>query len=163
MTGSRSLTISAIDIGPLPVSAARYVPTSTSCSRRLRLVAFIRTYKGEHGGISPSLGEMAAALNTSRSRVSEHLQRLEHDGMISRVRGARRAILLLDDPEHIEAEAVSLLRRLGWQVNDDLRQIAAPVTNSELTVPPELDNIPGLAEGGHDPSENSAGRDRPIE
>lgn len=106
--------------------------TPTACSRRLVLLAYVRAYQGKFAGISPSLGEMAAELRTSRSRIRAHLARLEREGMLLRIPGERRSILLLDDPVRLEAQALRLLRQFGWTVNDEIRSVGKAVTKSDL-------------------------------
>ena len=106
--------------------------TPTACSRRLVLLAYIRAYQGKFAGISPSLGEMAAELRTSRSRIRAHLAHLEREGMLMRIHGERRSILLIDDPVRLEREAIRLLRRLGWICNDEVRSIGKAVTKTDL-------------------------------
>jgi len=64
--------------------------------RQARLLAFIADYQRRSGGVSPSLEEMAQALDLkSRSVVHYMLVRLEADGRIARDVGRVRAIRVI--------------------------------------------------------------------
>ncbi len=48
--------------------------------RRDQIASFIEQYAAEHGGQSPSLQEMADALDISKSAVDLHVQKLIAEG-----------------------------------------------------------------------------------
>lgn len=102
-------------------------------SFRLLALAFITEYIGENGA-SPSYGEIAAALESSRERVRKAVRSLELDGLLLRSPGPRGLTL-----PTLRDAAVRQLRELGWKVDEDLRRVAEPVTDPPLLPPIELD------------------------
>lgn len=104
------------------------IPT---CSARPAIMAFLRAYHEEHDD-TPSLGEIAAAVRSTKPHVSRALDRLERDGELRRLpappRQKRRIVL----PEQ-QARALAMLRELGWSINGDVRAVSPPaVTDWEL-------------------------------
>ncbi|HZU65436.1 MAG TPA: hypothetical protein VFF98_17240 [Novosphingobium sp.] len=97
--------------------------------RRALVLDFVRGYIGRWG-ISPSLGEIAAALGTNRTRVQAAIRALAADGLLLRGKGPR-ALALPDQ----RSAALSILRQLGWAVDEP----AGSVTHSSPAVPPVLD------------------------
>lgn len=57
---------------------------SVGSKRRDQVAAFIEQYATEHGGQSPSLQEIADALQLSKSTVEEHVLKLIADGRAMR-------------------------------------------------------------------------------
>lgn len=126
---------------------APFHPTPTMVSRKVAALEFIKRYIVEWG-VSPSIGEIANALGTNRSRISQILHQLASEGSIVRKTGERRNITL---PDKV-VEAVQLLRRAGYKVNGDAKELVGPhgfiVTNPTLPLLPELDHIPDIEIGG---------------
>jgi len=56
-------------------------------SRQEQVLAFVRAYRQAHGGNSPSLREIAAALRLSKSTVESYLGQLSAAGRIVRQDG----------------------------------------------------------------------------
>ena len=111
-------------------------------SLRLLVLAFVRRYITEWGA-SPSYGEIAAALDTSRTNIHWAVRSLASDELILRRPGPRGLAL----PEMRE-EALRVLRGLGWVVMVDEGHVLPPldragaVTNPILPGMPVLDYIP---------------------
>lgn len=61
------------------------------------ILNFIKTYQREHGGVSPSLREIAKGAFLSKSTVIDYLNLLESWGIIERERGVARGIHVLAD------------------------------------------------------------------
>lgn len=59
--------------------------------------AFIKSYRKEHGGISPSIREIGSACYLSLSAVVSVLEALEAWGKIYREPGIARGIRVLDE------------------------------------------------------------------
>ena len=123
-------------------------------SMRLLVLKFVREYIGKWGG-SPSYGEIAAALDISRTRVKRSLNSLAGDGLLLRVKGPR-GLSLPDD----EQAAIDQLRRLGWEIDarGHVIRLSQNGTKKTLLPPPELD-YPGGHPAG-DPPLGPAERDR---
>ncbi|HEY0116271.1 MAG TPA: hypothetical protein VGB54_11155 [Allosphingosinicella sp.] len=113
----------------------------TMASRKLQALDFIKRYFAAYGD-SPSLAEIGAELGVSRQHASDLVHQLAVDQMIRHVAGKRRGIRLIDRKEEIsEADALVILARQGWIVND------AGLTKSGLPMLPELDHDPGSGSG----------------
>ena len=76
-------------------SALRQRPEMASL--KLLVLKFVQQYIAEWKG-SPSLGEIASALATNRTRVRRAIRRLELDGQLVRVPGPRGLSLPDDEP-----------------------------------------------------------------
>ena len=116
-------------------------------SLRLLALDFVRRYIGQWGA-SPSYGEIAAGLDTNRTRIRKAVKSLAADGLLLRTPGARGLAL----PETRE-NALHVLRSLGWTVDASARAVAAPgvdpvVTNMPLQAPPLLDYVPNAEARG---------------
>lgn len=124
-------------------------------SRKLIALDFIKRYFAEYDG-SPSLSEIAAALNVSRQRANELVHQLSDEHKIRHRPGKPRGIELIEqDGAHSQAEALLTLRALGWKVLNDSRiiepapiEIAPPLTKAELPNLPILDHDPERDEAG---------------
>jgi len=57
---------------------------STGIRRRDQIATYIEHYAAEHGGQSPTLQEIADALQISKTTVDEHLQKLIAEGRAMR-------------------------------------------------------------------------------
>lgn len=115
----------------------------TMASRKLQALAFIEGYIRERKQ-APSLAEIAAALEISRKRVLELARKLDRDGLIIYRAGVHRGILLPDN----QAMALRELEAAGWKINRTTMELRfQPVTNSGLTLPPELDYFPDVEIG----------------
>ncbi|WP_119083094.1 hypothetical protein [Altererythrobacter sp. B11] len=111
-------------------------------SFRLLVLAFVREYFAGHSA-SPSYGEIAAALDSNRTRVRKAVKSLERDGMILRSAGPRGLKL-----PSVRDEAVRQLRELGWQVDEDLCQATPAVTKGALPPRVVLDYPSARSDGG---------------
>lgn len=122
-------------------------------SLRLLALDFVRQYIAKWGA-SPSYGEIAAALDTNRTRIRKAVKSLAADGLLLRAPGAR-GLALPDTRER----ALQVLRSLGWKVDAATTSIAPPigtsgtpqiaVTNTPLQAMPLLDYLPSA--GAHAP------------
>lgn len=64
-------------------------------ARQAQLLGFIETYTREHGGVSPSFGEMSTALGLrSKSGIHRLLEALEDRGAIKRMTNRARSIVV---------------------------------------------------------------------
>jgi biotin operon repressor len=114
-------------------------------SFRLLALAFIRDYVALMGQ-SPSYGEIAAKLDSNRTRVRKAVKSLVADGLLLRTPGPRGLAL-----PSMREEAVRQLRALGWRVDEDALEANAPVTNPPL-LPPAALTYPAnriVSEDGH--------------
>lgn len=128
--------------------------TPAAASRKLQVLEFIRRYLTDWG-CSPSLGEIANALDISRTRARQHVKRLVAEGRL--VRGAGRERNLRLPPEEMSAvEAVRVLRASGWKVDEDA-EAADPCAISTLAGLPLLDHPSGHERDGGE--RGRAGRD----
>jgi len=99
---------------------------------RLLVLDFIHDYIHQWR-ISPSLGEIAAALSIDRKQAHKAVLSLASTGLVLKGPGARGLAL----PDQRD-EAVRLLRSLGWSI-DDAGRLA---TNRPLMEGPVIDYIP---------------------
>ncbi|MDG6079770.1 GntR family transcriptional regulator [Erythrobacter litoralis] len=111
--------------------------TAEMASFRLLVLAFVRDYLAEMGE-SPSYGEIAAGLDSNRTRVRKAVKSLAADGLLLRRAGKSRGLSL----PSIRQEAIRQLRELGWTVDEDNLSAAEPVTKPPLLPPPALDYVP---------------------
>lgn len=102
-------------------------------SFRLLVLRFVRQYIADYG-LSPSQGEIARALDATRTRVRDALKSLSADGLLLRTPGERGLRL----PDEREA-ALQTLRALGYRVEGDA--VTGAVVRPVSTLPggPELD------------------------
>jgi SOS-response transcriptional repressor LexA len=113
------------------VTAHRQSPTAAS--RRVLALSFIREYFDRHGE-SPSFGEIAAALGLGCTvkDVSRIVRALDRAGDVVHVPGARRGIRLPDAIDEIATrEALLVLRRRGWVVNEGARTVAGAIKSGD--------------------------------
>ncbi|WP_152608735.1 LexA family transcriptional regulator [Croceibacterium mercuriale] len=89
-------------------------------SFRLLVLGFVRDYIGLMHA-SPSYGEIAAELDSSRKRVMKAVRSLERDGLLIRAAGPRGLRL-----PSLRDAAIRQLRDAGFFIDEDLK-IAAPV------------------------------------
>lgn len=145
--------------GGRPIAAAGEVPRlrPDMASRRLQVLAFVRSYISRMNG-SPSLGEIAAGIDISRTRARELVKALVREGQLLRRPGPRGLML----PSAID-EAKRQLRELGWQIDEAFVCASAPVppggAHSTLHGPPMLDYLPpdGEGEDGEDRGDEAGG------
>jgi hypothetical protein len=111
-------------------SPRRLSPTMSS--RRLLVLAFVRDYIIANRG-SPSLREIANALETNPVRIKRAIDKLVAQGELMRAPGPRglRLPTMLDT-------AKRQLREAGWIVDEDVHRIGQCVTQSQLPAPPDL-------------------------
>jgi biotin operon repressor len=102
-------------------------------SFRLLVLAFVTEYLGKHSA-SPSYGEIAAALESSRERVHKAVRSLERDGLLVRTPGPRGLSL-----PTLRDAAIRQLRAYGFVVDEDMMEAHRPVTDPPLLPPIELD------------------------
>lgn len=118
-------------------------------SRKLLALDFIKSYFARWGA-SPSLDEIAAALEVSKQRAHELVQQLSEEAQIRHTRGKRRGIELVDPAQQMsQADALLRLRELGWRVSNDEKiiepnppEVQPPLTKAELPSLPFLDHDP---------------------
>ena len=103
--------------------------SATMASQRLLVLDFVRNYFARWHG-SPSLGEIANALQIDRMKVKRAIRSLAADGMLHHKPGPRG--LALPDAE---AEALRQLRAIGWIIDEQVGH----VTKSTLLPPAALD------------------------
>lgn len=116
-------------------------------SLRLLVLKFVSEYITEYDG-SPSYGEIAAAMETSRTRIKKSVLSLVGTGHLLRTPGPRGLAL----PDAHE-KAVRELEAMGFTL------LSPGVTNPPLLPPPELDYIPEQAAGDdQDDETGQAGR-----
>lgn len=118
-------------------------------SLRLLVLDFVREYI-ERWSESPSLGEIANALHTNRTRARKAVKSLAADGLLMRRPGPRGLTL----PSVLD-QAKRDLRRMGFIVDEDLHRVyraanIAGVTDGPLLPPAELDYIPSRQSGDGD-------------
>jgi len=97
--------------------------------RQARLLAFIRRYQREHGGVSPSYDEMAAAVGTkSKGSIGEMLDALAHEGRVTRT-SHTRGIVVVNGLGHVpdddlleEVQRRGLLTEAGRALRDEVRR-----------------------------------------
>lgn len=116
-------------------------------SRRLQALGFIKRYYLEHGA-SPSQREIAAAIGASQPRVQAIIRDLERDGLVKRVHGQRRGIMLANRAKHVSAiDALLQLQEEGWRINEGTKELMPPLSFPSLPWPPELDHNPDVEIG----------------
>lgn len=93
-------------------------------SFRALVLAFVQRYIGEWGQ-SPSYGEIAAGVQSNRTRVKRAVVSLERAGLLLRTAGTRGLAL----PDAVEQARLTLIRA----------GVLDPVTNQTLLPPPALD------------------------
>lgn len=93
----------------MTIEAIRLTPDMAS--RKYQVLDFIRQYCSAHGG-NPSLSEIAAACNTNKSRVQDAIRKLERDGLVDRVPGARGV-----SPINHQDAVLSALKAQGYVIN----------------------------------------------
>lgn len=125
--------------------------TAEMASRAQLALHFIERYWAAHNH-SPSYGEIAAGIGVDRFRARDAVRALERTGRVLRQRGRARGIVL---PSRREA-VLNELRREGWQVKDDARELLPP-TYPPLSVPPALDHITGIEGWGHGDADGNGG------
>jgi hypothetical protein len=111
-------------------------------SFRLLVLSFVTEYILEHRD-SPSYGEIAARLDSNRTRVKHAVRSLVADGKLVRIPGPRG--LRLPSLRH---EVLRQLRELGCLVDEDV--LFAPVTNPTLPPRPLFDYPERGSNGGTD-------------
>lgn len=123
-------------------------------SFRLLVLGFVRDYIGRLGE-SPSYGEIAARLNSNRSRVRRAVKSLAADELLLRSPGARGLAL-----PSLRDAAIRQLRDLGFTVDVDFSSIrppGGPVTNPPLLPPAELTYPKQTKHGDGDGGSGAAG------
>lgn len=110
-------------------------------SLRLLVLAFVREYI-ERFHASPSYGEIAARLNTNRTKIKKAVRSLTADGLLLRVPGPRGLTL-----PTVRDECVRQLRELGWSVDTGVEVASLPVTKRTLFDTPALDYDPQRSGG----------------
>lgn len=99
----------------------------TMASRKLQVLAFIRAYHARHG-VGPSLSEIAAAVDTNKSRVQDAIRKLEREGRVHREAGKARGVR----PAESHEEALRILQAEGWTINPDRLQLLSPLPLLDL-------------------------------
>lgn len=92
-------------------------------SRKLQALEFIQRYYIE-------------------TRVQALIRVLERDGLVRRVRGKSRGIMLIGHAKHIsDLDALLQLQRRGWTINQGRMELVPPLSCPSLPWPPKLDHI----------------------
>lgn len=116
-------------------------------SRKLQVLAFIKRYYVEYA-VSPTQGEIALGLRLAKARVQALVRQLDAEGLVRRVRGKRRGIMLADGAKHVsDIDALLQLQRAGWVVNSGQSELVPPYPFPSLTLPVQLDHIPDVEIG----------------
>jgi hypothetical protein len=115
----------------------RLVPEMVSF--KLLVLQFVRSYIVTNGG-SPSYGEIAAGMDSNRTRVRNAIRKLAVEGSLLRRKGERGLSL-----PSIESEAVARLRELGWTVDEHGQFAVRDVTIHPLRGERVLDYFPPAA------------------
>lgn len=111
------------------------------------MLAFIKRYYVEHGE-SPTQSEIAAGLGISKQRVQALVRKLDRDGKVRRVSGARRGIMLAGPSKHFTSvDALLALQEEGWRVSVSAMELTPPLPTTSLPLPPQLDHIPAVEIG----------------
>lgn len=93
--------------------------TPQMSSRKLQALDFIKRYFAQWGQ-SPTLNELAAALDVSTKRAHDLVHALATQQMIEHVSGQPRGIRLVDRGEELsEADVLVRLARMGWTIGKD--------------------------------------------
>lgn len=129
--------------------------TPEMVSFRGHVLAFVREYIAKWGH-SPSYGEIAAALETGKTRVKRSVNSLVKDGLLLKTKGVRGLKL----PSSRES-AIRTLQELGWKIEDG--SCAPPRqagTKTTLLPPPSLDypsrRSQKAAKGGDNPAKRKS-------
>lgn len=118
------MTSAARECARRPDAPARLSPTMSS--RKLIALDFIKRYFARWGH-SPTLGEIAAAMDVSSKRAHDLVRQLAAEKMIEHVAGKTRGIRLVEKAEELsEADVLARLSALGWTVGDGARLIEPP-------------------------------------
>lgn len=143
-------------------------------SRKLLALDFIKRYFARWGQ-SPTLGELAAALDVSTKRAHDLVHQLARERMIEHVSGKARGIRLLERGEELsEADVLVRLARMGWTIDAGDRVVQPPggepgpapalseallrtLTKKGLHMLPLLDHVPDETDDPA-PTANLAGR-----
>jgi len=104
-------------------------------SFRLLVLDFVRGYLGENGA-SPSYGEIAGGLDSSRNQVKVAVKSLVRDRLLLQGDGPRSLALPSDRDAAIRA-----LEGLGFRIDEQARTIAQPITDPPLLPPATLDYV----------------------
>ena len=112
--------------------------TPAMASFRLLVLDFVRAYFRENGA-SPSYGEIAGGLESSRNQVKVAVKSLVRDRLL--LQGERPRSLAL--PSERDA-AIRALEGLGFRVDEDARTITQPITDPPLLPPATLDYVPDV-------------------
>lgn len=110
--------------------------TPAMASFRLLVLDFVRVYFRENGA-SPSYGEIAGGLESSRNQVKMAVRSLVRDRLLLQGDGPRSLALPSDRDAAIRA-----LEGLGFRIDEHARTIAQPITDPPLLPPATLDYVP---------------------
>lgn len=100
------------------------VQHTSTVNARAAVLSFVRAYLAAHDD-SPSLGEIADGIRSTRANVARTLAGLERDGELVRLPAQPRCKRRIVLPEQ-QARALAMLRSLGWIVNGDIRALRSP-------------------------------------
>lgn len=104
-------------------------------------------------GFSPSIGEIAAALQVSRTRAKALVHYLADRQAIERAPGVQRAISI---PALFDQLVIDKLRQDGWRVDRGVVD-GGPCTQGHLHLVAIVEHVPPLVAGDpHDRSEEGA-------
>ncbi|AJP72941.1 LexA family protein [Sphingomonas hengshuiensis] len=126
---------------------------SAAISRKYQVLAFIKMFYLEHG-VSPTQGEIAGGMRLSKQRIQALVRQLDSEGLVRRVYGKRRGIMLIGRAKRFsQVDALLQLQDNGWRVNVGELELTPPLPIPSLPLPPQLDHIPdveiGVGHGGN--------------
>lgn len=115
-------------------------------SRKLQALDFIKRYFAQWGH-SPTLGELAAALDISTKRAYDLVHQLAEKEMIQHEAGKTRGIRLIERSEELsEADVLLRLSAMGWTIGQGFRVIMPPRSSADAQTGAAI--IQGLMEKG---------------
>lgn len=108
--------------------------------RRDQALAFI-VDRIVRSGISPTSGEIARALNVSRTRAQQLVDQLVREKVLENTPGSPRSLRIhdLDQSRHIIVET---LNRLGFTVAGPTDTVVPPLSPVQLPMLPPFEHLP---------------------
>ncbi len=127
-------------------------------NRKLQVLDFIRLFHARHG-VGPSLGEIAAAVGTTRTRVHDSIRKLAREGRVHHMPGQTRGVR----PAETRDEALRVLREEGWVILPDRNAASHPNALPLLDVieeeePVTNSGLPPTCSPGHERHGKVGGR-----
>lgn len=92
-------------------------------------------------GISPSSGEIARALNVSRTRAQQLVDQLVREKVLENTPGSPRS-LRIQDLAQCRQIIVETLSRLGFTVAEPIGTVLPPLSPAQLPMLPPFEHLP---------------------